>query len=191
MYGLAEHSLVAWGSGHLSWVSRVSFDPWLWQRAGAGSRAQLRTLSGNARSNQERVYRLGSVGMDCQLFLWDVIILQDSALSSLSLGIPTQPSSVPEEGPQRSANVTARTSRLGSSDAMHKTAAMQAVSLGLPLEISPAASHLDMVFMPPVTQHKIHMEPLTDVLFTRLAIFTACYGGSLKAWQRPGPHLTA
>ena len=55
----------------------------LWQRAGAGSRAQLRTLSGNARSNQERVYRLGSVGMDCQLFLWDVIILQDSALSSL------------------------------------------------------------------------------------------------------------
>lgn len=28
VYGLAEHSLVAWGSGHLSWVSRVSFDPW-------------------------------------------------------------------------------------------------------------------------------------------------------------------
>ena len=28
VYGMAERALVSWGSGHLSWVSRVSFDPW-------------------------------------------------------------------------------------------------------------------------------------------------------------------
>ena len=28
VYDVAEHTLVAWGEGHASYVSRVVFDPW-------------------------------------------------------------------------------------------------------------------------------------------------------------------
>lgn len=33
------------------------------------------------------------------------------------------------------------------------------------------------------------MEPLTDVMFTRQAVFSACHAGCIKVWQRPGPTL--
>jgi hypothetical protein len=32
---------------------------------------------------------------------------------------------------------------------------------------------------------RLHAEPLTDVLFTEDAIFTACHGGQVKCWARP------
>jgi hypothetical protein len=31
----------------------------------------------------------------------------------------------------------------------------------------------------------VHQEPLSDVLFTEEAIFTACHGGAIKCWLRP------
>jgi hypothetical protein len=35
---------------------------------------------------------------------------------------------------------------------------------------------------------RVHAEPISDVLFTREAMFTACMGGQVKAWKRPSPH---
>ena len=55
----------------------------LWQKPEAGTRAQLRTLSGNARSSQERVYRLGSVGHDCCMLLWDLIVPADGLFPNM------------------------------------------------------------------------------------------------------------
>lgn len=34
-------------------------------------------------------------------------------------------------------------------------------------------------------RRRIHLEPLSDILFTEEAIFTACQAGSIKCWLRP------
>lgn len=50
IWSLAERKIIARCQGHNSWVSAVAFDPW---------------------RCDERNYRLGSVGDDCRLLLWD------------------------------------------------------------------------------------------------------------------------
>jgi len=50
IWSLDDSMLVARCQGHNSWVSGVAFDPW---------------------RCDERNYRIGSVGEDCQLLLWD------------------------------------------------------------------------------------------------------------------------
>jgi hypothetical protein len=42
-------------------------------------------------------------------------------------------------------------------------------------------AYLLTIFRP----RRIHAEPLSDVLFTEEAIFTACSGGAIKCWLRP------
>ena len=50
IWSLEESMLVARCQGHNSWVTAVAFDPW---------------------RCDERNYRIGSVGEDCRLLLWD------------------------------------------------------------------------------------------------------------------------
>ncbi|KAK9787125.1 hypothetical protein WJX73_002235 [Symbiochloris irregularis] len=105
VYGMSERALVSWGSGHLSWISRLAFDPWQWQKPEAGgSRTHLRTLSGNQRTQREKVYRLCSVGQDCRLLLWDLIVpcnLPPAFPSSSSPGAtPPTKSSTPALQPE-------------------------------------------------------------------------------------------
>lgn len=50
IWSLEERALVARCQGHNSWVTAVQFDPW---------------------RCDERNYRIGSVGEDCRLLLWD------------------------------------------------------------------------------------------------------------------------
>lgn len=38
---------------------------------------------------------------------------------------------------------------------------------------------------PFLAARRLHAEPLSDVLFTDEAIFTACQGGQVKCWARP------
>jgi WD40 repeat protein len=50
IWSLEDSMLVARCQGHNSWVTAVAFDPW---------------------RCDERNYRIGSVGEDCRLLLWD------------------------------------------------------------------------------------------------------------------------
>jgi WD40 repeat protein len=50
IWSLPERKIIARCQGHDSWVSAVAFDPW---------------------RCDERTYRIGSVGDDCNLLLWD------------------------------------------------------------------------------------------------------------------------
>lgn len=50
IWSLEDSMLVARCQGHNSWVNAVAFDPW---------------------RCDERNYRIGSVGEDCRLLLWD------------------------------------------------------------------------------------------------------------------------
>lgn len=70
MYGLQERCVIAWGEGHSSYVSRVAFDPW------------MTSTEGGSDDGLERVYRLGSVGQDLQLCLWDIDAYDESPCSS-------------------------------------------------------------------------------------------------------------
>lgn len=125
VFGMEEQRIVAWGEGHGSWVSAVSFDPWCdWSpfctalsnpschhsslhtqnclgfrnthtytqplrrvvRQNEGEPAGAPSMSSSADVDMDSAsesmmpasistsYRLGSVGQDCQLCLWDLVV---------------------------------------------------------------------------------------------------------------------
>uniref|UniRef100_A0A023F3K8 Putative wd40 protein dmr-n9 n=1 Tax=Triatoma infestans TaxID=30076 RepID=A0A023F3K8_TRIIF len=66
VWSFCERRVVARGQGHHSWVSVVAFDPYT---------STLGTLSDFTHTTNNKVdtcYRLGSVGQDTQLCLWDI-----------------------------------------------------------------------------------------------------------------------
>ncbi|GBF89015.1 hypothetical protein Rsub_01514 [Raphidocelis subcapitata] len=54
-----------------------------------------------------------------------------------------------------------------------------------PNPIGASLPRAEMTLIPPVMQHKLHAEPLSDVLFCEDALYTACHGGQVKRWGRP------
>lgn len=98
LYGLAERCVVAYCQGHTSWVSGVAFDPWMCHtegehpQAGAAAAAVLAAAAASgdptaaaaalAPGGEERVYRLASVGQDCQLALWDVVVTEEQVAAA-------------------------------------------------------------------------------------------------------------
>lgn len=72
IWSLEDSMLVARCQGHNSWVTAVAFDPW---------------------RCDERNYRIGSVGEDCRLLLWDFsvgMLHRPRAVGSLSYRIVRQ-----------------------------------------------------------------------------------------------------
>lgn len=94
VWSFHERRVVARGQGHRSWVSVVAFDPYTTSYSESGSAVDFsggsddetqqhnhssntsrnRNSSGSdfARMNSATCYRLGSVGQDTQLCLWDI-----------------------------------------------------------------------------------------------------------------------
>ena len=64
------------------------------------------------------------------------------------------PQSILEDTVSRSSPGKLRMPRIGSNDSNRSRQQRQPSAPGLPPELAPAVSHQDMVFMPPVTQHK-------------------------------------
>ena len=56
----------------------------------------------------------------------------------------------------------------------------------LPPEIAPPPPCSELAAVPAVARAHAHAEPLSDVLFTRTALVTACHSGAVKVWARPG-----
>lgn len=52
--------------------------------------------------------------------------------------------------------------------------------------ITPSVPHREMSFTPPIMQGRWHVEPISDILFSDSALITACQGGQVKVWARPG-----
>lgn len=85
-YSLADRQVVAFGEGHSSWVTRVQFDPWACGEAtpssapmlpGPAQQAQQQPQQQLQEQPQEQFYRLGSVGQDTTLCLWDLMVEVD------------------------------------------------------------------------------------------------------------------
>ncbi|KAK9819570.1 hypothetical protein WJX81_001337 [Elliptochloris bilobata] len=211
VFGLSERCVVAWGEGLSSFISAVAFDRSAdeWE-AGCAAPSTASTEERQAPTSprlggrSDTVYRLGAVGQDCRLGLWDIAVPGDDFLAGLPPLSPrakpaAQPPAAqqprpPEGGPRREGSPM-RTSRPGSP--RPEEAADGAAQWGapgrhlrapseLPPEIAPPAPRADMVLTPPTVLHRAHTEPLSDLLFTCEALFTICYTGQIRkgrAWN--------
>ncbi|GIL43152.1 hypothetical protein Vafri_973 [Volvox africanus] len=178
IYGIQERYPVVHGEGHRSWVSRVVWDPWTGSEPGSGSRAVLSEQLAPA----TRIYRLGSAGQDCQLCLWDVQAPGEGDLNS-SAAMLAQMSML--GGIKRNGSMANLVSGRGDgppSAALHDRKASLGKSSG---GICPSLPRIDMYIIQPIMEHKIHLEPMSDLLFTEEVVFTVDHTGSIRTWLRP------
>eukprot|EP00271_Cylindrocystis_brebissonii_P004816 TRINITY_DN1672_c0_g1_i1.p1 TRINITY_DN1672_c0_g1~~TRINITY_DN1672_c0_g1_i1.p1 ORF type:complete len:647 (+),score=111.38 TRINITY_DN1672_c0_g1_i1:968-2908(+) len=168
VWSLEDQRLVAWGEGHGSWLSTVAFDPW-WtapgQLAGEGS---------------PTAYRIGSVGQDSQLLLWDLrvdeVVLplrwQQQQQAGSSGALSARPSLDLGQGAQHP----------------HSTSSPARRVVGV---LQPAPLSKDVPRLTAIMAHQLHTEPLSDLAFFKDAIVTIDYEGQIKIWSRPSAETVA
>ncbi|KAJ6425472.1 hypothetical protein OIU84_026112 [Salix udensis] len=107
------------------------------------------------------VYRFGSVGQDTQLLLWDL------EMDEIVVPLRRCP---PGGSPTFSTG----------SQSSHWDSVIPVGTL------QPAPSMCDVPKLSPVVAHRVHMEPLSGLVFTQESVITVCREGHVKIWMRPG-----
>ncbi|XP_043696701.1 WD repeat-containing protein 20-like isoform X2 [Telopea speciosissima] len=107
------------------------------------------------------MYRFGSVGQDTQLLLWD--------LAMDEIVVPLR--RVPPGG--------SPTFSTGNQSAHWDSICPVGT-------IQPAPSIRDVPKLSPVVVHRVHVEPLSGLIFTQESVVTVCREGHIKIWMRPG-----
>ncbi|XP_042487075.1 dystrophia myotonica WD repeat-containing protein-like [Macadamia integrifolia] len=107
------------------------------------------------------VYRFGSVGQDTQLLLWD--------LAMDEIVVPLR--RVPPGG--------SPTFSTGSQSSHWDTICPVGT-------LQPAPCIRDVPKLSPVVSHRVHVEPLSGLIFTQESVVTVCREGHVKIWMRPG-----
>ncbi|KAA8518760.1 hypothetical protein F0562_016466 [Nyssa sinensis] len=147
VWSMEDRKVVAWGEGHNSWVSGVAFDSY-WS-------------SPNSDGTEENViYRFGSVGQDTQLLLWDL------ELDEIVVPLRRPPGGSP-------------TFTTGSQSSHWD-------STGPVGTLQPAPSMQDVPKLSPLVAHRVHTEPLSGLIFTQESVLTICREGHIKIWMKPG-----
>ncbi|XP_058216038.1 catabolite repression protein creC-like [Rhododendron vialii] len=147
VWSMDNRKVVAWGEGHNSWVSGVAFDSF-WSPP-------------NSDGSEENVmYRFGSVGQDTQLLFWDLEVEE--------IVVPLR--RAPGGSPTFSTG----------SQSSHWDSACPVGTL------QPAPSMRDVPKLSPVVSHRVHTEPLSGVIFTQESVLSVCRDGHIKIWTRPG-----
>ncbi|TQD90848.1 hypothetical protein C1H46_023615 [Malus baccata] len=107
------------------------------------------------------VYRFGSVGQDTKLLLWDL--------------------------PMDEIVVPLRRSSLGGSPTFSTGSQSSHWDSVYPIgTLQPAPSMRDIPKLSPLVSHCVHSEPLSGLVFTEETILTASWEGHVKIWMRPG-----
>ncbi|KAL6906144.1 hypothetical protein ACP4OV_003745 [Aristida adscensionis] len=109
----------------------------------------------------ENVYRFGSVGQDTQLLLWDLAL--DEIVVPLrhpSSGSPTFSS--------------------GSPSGHWDNACPPPTGV-----LQPSPRMRDVPKLSPLVAHRVHVDPLSGLVFTNDSILTICREGLIKIWVRP------
>ncbi|OCK84654.1 catabolite repression protein creC [Lepidopterella palustris CBS 459.81] len=156
IWSLEDSMLVARCQGHNSWVTAVAFDPW---------------------RCDERNYRIGSVGEDCRLLLWD-----------FSVGMLHRPraASVRQRGSVTSATLKAQRSRTdGSTSRLRSNSNLTSASLDGEDVIHPVEPRARTAMLPPVMAKSVDEHPLCWLGFEESCIITSCKNGHLRTWDRP------
>ncbi|KAI7838380.1 hypothetical protein COHA_007837 [Chlorella ohadii] len=166
---------------------------------------------------RDRVYRLASMGQDCQLALWDIVVTEESvAAAQQASSVNNSPERerpglpLPHKRRGRSSSPSKRLahaqghsssgaeSSRGSgmfrtrSSASSASAATAADPGALPAAlatglISPPLPRADWQLVTPVAQGRVHPEPCSSLVYSPQALYTACHGACLRRWARPQP----
>jgi len=156
IWSLEDSMLVARCQGHNSWVTAVAFDPW---------------------RCDERNYRIGSVGEDCRLLLWD-----------FSVGMLHRPraASVRQRGSVTSATFKIQRTRTdGSTSRLRSNSNLTSASLAREDIIHPVEPRACTAMLPPVMAKRVDEHPLCWLGFEENCIITSCNSGHLRTWDRP------
>eukprot|EP01025_Chloroclados_australasicus_P069963 TRINITY_DN9973_c0_g1_i1.p1 TRINITY_DN9973_c0_g1~~TRINITY_DN9973_c0_g1_i1.p1 ORF type:complete len:490 (-),score=58.37 TRINITY_DN9973_c0_g1_i1:312-1781(-) len=187
VYGLRERNVIAWGEGHKSWVSAVAFDTWCDGKEGSQSsnfgKAQL--------SEKERVYRIGSVGQDTMICLWDIQVDEEEVelqMNSNSIQFNNAVNLLlkPTSGMMKTKSLGGLNilgQRAGSIEEDRPLSNEQLQSSQDGILTNVRREEMEMVF--PVNRVKIHLEPISCIVYEREVVFTVDHSGSIKAWVRP------
>ncbi|RYN90559.1 putative catabolite repression protein [Alternaria tenuissima] len=157
IWSLEDSMLVARCQGHNSWVTAVQFDPW---------------------RCDERNYRIGSVGEDCRLLLWD-----------FSVGMLHRPraASVRQRGSIASSNLKMQRTQTGSS--VNRLRSNSNLTSGSMLDeeevVHPVEPRARTAMLPPVLAKSVHEHPLCWLGFEEDCILTSCKNGHIRTWDRP------
>lgn len=156
IWSLEESMLVARCQGHNSWVTAVAFDPW---------------------RCDERNYRIGSVGEDCRLLLWD--------FSVGMLHRPRAASVRQQRGSITSATIKMQRSRTdGSTSRLRSNSNLTMASEEEEIfhSVEPRAR---TPMLPPVMAKAVDDHPLCWLGFEEDCIITSCSTGHIRTWDRP------
>lgn len=148
VWSMEDRKVVAWGEGHNSWVSGVAFDSYWSSPTSDGTEENV-------------MYRFGSVGQDTQLLLWD--------LSMDEIVVPLR------RCPPGGSPTFSTGSQSSHWDSICPVGTLQ-----------PAPSMRDVPKLSPLVAHRVHSEPLSGINFTDESILTGCREGHVKVWMRPG-----
>lgn len=157
IWSLEDRMLVARCQGHNSWVTGVQFDPW---------------------RCDERSYRIGSVGEDCRLLLWD-----------FSVGMLHRPraASVRPRNSMTSSSLNIQRTRTDSSAGRVRSNSNLTSGSVLDDEeiVHPVEPRARTAMLPPVLTKSVDEHPLTWLAFEEDCIITSCKNGHIKTWDRP------
>ncbi|KAF2269687.1 catabolite repression protein creC [Lojkania enalia] len=151
IWSVEESMLVARCQGHNSWVTAVAFDPW---------------------RCDERNYRIGSVGEDCQLLLWD-----------FSVGMLHRPRAASVRQRNSITSTTLRMQRSqtnGSVTRFRSDSNLTSTSQDEEEVVHPVEPRARTAMLPPVMAKKVDEHPLCWLGFEEDCIITSCSNGELK-----------
>ncbi|KAF1969341.1 WD40 repeat-like protein [Bimuria novae-zelandiae CBS 107.79] len=157
IWSLEDSALVARCQGHNSWVTAVQFDPW---------------------RCDERNYRIGSVGEDCRLLLWD-----------FSVGMLHRPraASVRQRNSVTSATLKMQRTRTdGSATRLRSNSNLTSGSIVDEEEVvHPVEPRARTAMLPPVMTKKVDEHPLCWLGFEEDCIMASCSNGHILTYDRP------
>uniref|UniRef100_A0A2S2PK39 WD repeat-containing protein 20 n=1 Tax=Schizaphis graminum TaxID=13262 RepID=A0A2S2PK39_SCHGA len=159
VYSISENRVIARGQGHHSWVSVVAFDPYT-----STPPSMEPCIPG--------YYRLGSVGHDTQMCLWDIT---DDILHHVTLVSPL-PVISKQNGVMNNVkhNVNANNVQKQTQDPMR-------------LIGTTACPRFDQCpRLEPLICKKIAHDRLTALIFREDCFVAACQNGYVYTWARPG-----
>ncbi|XP_010930800.1 uncharacterized protein [Elaeis guineensis] len=107
------------------------------------------------------MYRFGSVGQDTQLLLWDLVM--DEIVVPFRCGPPGGSPTL--------------------SSGSHSAHWDNICPIGT---LQPAPSMRDVPKLSPLVAHRVHVEPLSGLIFANESVLTICREGHIKIWLRPG-----
>ncbi|CAG9462168.1 unnamed protein product [Pedinophyceae sp. YPF-701] len=181
VYSLRHRATLAWCEAHQSWVSGVAFD---------GQHCQRGSRDPTSDEVTPDVYRVVSVGQDCQLAVWDVVLDADIVEAAeerrdAALALANRAASISADGGGSEVGTPGGQAPGGLSMALGG----MSVGGGAKGEgvVLPSVPRGGMTLLMPLVVCAVHPEPCCAVLPCEEYIFTVDWAGAVRAWRRPRP----